>query len=73
MGGMCAVSTVYPGITTRNNKQGKAAVTNTLATLAGSLGTLNMKTLLLIRTEECWPNGNGGLSGALFSFSAVKF
>lgn len=71
--GMCAVSIVCPGITIRNNRQGKAAVTHTLATLAGSLRTLNTEMLLLIRTEGCWPNGHGSLSGALFPVSAVKF
>lgn len=46
----CAWSAlVCPRMTLRGGKHGKEAVTNFLATAAGSLRPLNIKTLLLIR------------------------
>lgn len=66
-------STVYPRVTIKHNKQGEGAVTNSLATAAGSLRTLHAKALLVIRTEECWPNESDDLPLALDPFSAVMF
>lgn len=56
---------VCPTMTIRGSKQGKEAVTNFLATVAGSLRTLNIKMLLLISTEECWLSGSDDLSRTL--------
>lgn len=59
-------------MTIRGSKQGKEAVTNFLATVAGSLRTLNIKTLLLFSTEECWLSGSDDLLGTLpFSCSEI--
>lgn len=62
----------WPSTTVRGRRRGKEAVSNFLATVAGSLRTLNIKTLLLIRAEECWPSGSDNLSTALYPCSALK-
>lgn len=63
--GCVSLVLVCPRMTIRGSKQGKEAVTNFLATVAGSLRTLNMKMLLLISTEECWPSGSDDLPATL--------
>lgn len=70
----CAwLALVCPRMTIRGSKQGKEAVTNFLATVAGSLRILNIKTVLLISTEECWLSGSHDLPRTLYPFSAVQF
>ena len=70
--GCAQLALVHPRTTVRQ-QPGPEAVTGFLAKVAGSLRTLNVETLLLIRTEECWLTGSDDLPRALYPFSSVEF